>query len=143
MNIYAQRLLNVARACRESRNPERFTMRKYIHECGTPACAFGHYALRDDLQDFVRIVSGPMIVLQTTGDHLAGSHLLHHFAIGIWEWEELFGPGGCDKADTPEKAARFIEKFVEQKYPGSLAERDATKFMASIKGSLEIETEVA
>ena len=35
---HAKRLLNVARALRESKHPEQFTMTEYVNPCGTPAC---------------------------------------------------------------------------------------------------------
>lgn len=64
-----RRLLNVARALRESPNPKAFTMLRFVHGddsfsntvgsaadwCGTPACALGHYGSRTDLQKIVKI----------------------------------------------------------------------------------------
>lgn len=75
--VHAKRILNVARALRESVNPEAFDMRKYVwgdqfsrssmnpvdvvkekEFCGTPACALGHYAARRDLQKLLKIGYG-------------------------------------------------------------------------------------
>ena len=59
--IYRQRLLNVVRALRESPKPKAFSMDWYGYgpneafPCGTPQCALGHYAAREDLQDFLRL----------------------------------------------------------------------------------------
>lgn len=60
-----KRLLNVARALRESPAPEKFTMSMLVHDfvegkdpngfCGTPACALGHYAARGDLQKLMKV----------------------------------------------------------------------------------------
>lgn len=61
------RLLDVALALRESKNPEAFTMRFYTwgwsstgyvlypHPCRNPECALGHYAARSDLQPILKI----------------------------------------------------------------------------------------
>lgn len=72
----AKRLLNVARALRESPAPHLFDMGAFVNDaewlsyksgrvefdpalenfCGTPACALGHYGSRPDLQHIVKIV---------------------------------------------------------------------------------------
>lgn len=72
--VQEKRLLNVAKALRESRVPRMFDMSTYVHDdpspryneagevikneknfCGTPACALGHYAARTDLQRLLKI----------------------------------------------------------------------------------------
>lgn len=106
-----ERLLNVAKALRESEHPERFTMRTIAHSCGTPACALGHYAARRDLQDaFILLKHGE---LRATGD-AASPFLaeLEHFDISRAEEEKLFGVWGCNDAQTPLQAAEYIERFV-------------------------------
>lgn len=47
----AQRLLDVARACREAPRTNSFTMERFANPCGSPACALGNYAIRTDLQN--------------------------------------------------------------------------------------------
>lgn len=118
---YRKRLLNVARALRESPKPRDFTMRRYTNHCETPACAFGHYMHRADLQrsfkpapdgwPLARI--GRRVVAVVFRDDI----VQEHFGIGRGEAERLFGPSGCDGARGPREAARYIERFVKARTP--------------------------
>lgn len=115
-----ERLLNVAKACRESKHPELFNMDNQIHACGTPACAFGHYCAREDLQqEFTIATRWSAFSIQTT----SGSNkdvwwdddcVLEHFGITRREANELFFAGGCGNAKTPTEAAEYIERFVAE-----------------------------
>jgi hypothetical protein len=116
-----ERLLNVARALRESPNPDAFTMDYYIAPCGTPACAFGHYVSRPDLQtDF--LVDGIGIRDANTGRPIGHTSQVvrSHFGISLKQTVELFddstdqGAGGCGGAKTPLEAAEYIEDFVRR-----------------------------
>lgn len=119
-----ERLLNVARALRESKNPEQFTMLRHVNTCGTPACAFGHYAARADLQDEFSIntqedpcrFAADGVYHHRDGlkvpcgfDELA---VLKHFDLSLAAVEDLFGGCGCNDAKTPLEAAEYIERFV-------------------------------
>lgn len=140
--VHQKRLLNVAKALRESKNPKMFKMSQFVHGdnaelmshtadkniCGTPACALGHYAARRDLQKLLTIEKEEKTsyfgkypyarVVFTDGQQ---ANLLHddrtsdHFGIGLDEMEELFSGAGCGNAETPKQAARYIEKFVARK----------------------------
>jgi hypothetical protein len=112
-----ERLLNVAKALRESPEPEKFDMDLYIHTCGTPACAFGHYASRSDLQDEWIVDRCGMICAADDGSELDmiafGDRSLRHFDITAQQADELFGPKhGCGGAKTAIAAAEYIEAFV-------------------------------
>lgn len=126
-SIHAQRLLNVARACRETSAPQGFSMQRYgngpagsIHrDCGTPACAMGNYAFRTDLQDVFTLDLDNAFYPLRAKDH--GAHYdslitLNHFGISTEEAEALFGPAGCNNAQTHEAAATYIEAFVAERY---------------------------
>lgn len=125
MNIFAQRLLNVARACRETRAPDRFDMGWDVHPCGTPGCAFGNYACRTDLQkDFTilwkKSVAGQFPHLATTDGHFIAwddAEVGQHFGLGYPEVKELFHWEGCGYAKTHIQAAEYIEAFVARKWP--------------------------
>jgi hypothetical protein len=109
------RLLNVARALDESPNPRDFTMNVYTHDCGTAACALGHYAARADLQDAFRLV--PDMELVTADGNEIGHwdfEVLDHFEINGLQAEELFAPSGCAGATTPAAAAAYIRGFVKR-----------------------------
>jgi hypothetical protein len=118
-----ERLLNVARAVRESPVPNEFTMAEVVLDSGMPACAFAHYAWRTDLQDAFtpRKLPGGYtdIACTATGQRVPyfSELVLEHFAMNEEENVELFSAHGCGGARTPEQAAEYIEKFVARKYP--------------------------
>lgn len=111
-----ERLLNVARALRESPNPDRFDMSMYVHSCGTPACALGHYAHRTDLQDvFVIDEDGDLLVREDGGLRWAQNPMTAadiHFGLAREFGNELFDTDGCGGAETAIEAAEYIERFV-------------------------------
>lgn len=131
--IQRKRLLNVARALRESPKPEDFTMVGYANLCGTPACALGHYAARTDLQKVFRLVvsvyvanydgnryTNPPLRLRArprVRDAIGYAHteVLEHFGINVPAAEELFGSRGCNRAQTAIEAAEYIERFVAER----------------------------
>jgi hypothetical protein len=115
-----ENLLKVAKALRESTNPDLFEMGSYSHPCGTPACALGHYAARRDLQDFLKIDGAglfyvPELRVQvgfTRADY-DDEYVCGHFGISTEEAEELFSTFGCNAAKTATQAAEYIERFAE------------------------------
>jgi hypothetical protein len=117
-----ERLLNVARALRESPTPEKFEMGNVTHACGTPACAIGHYIARQDLQQEFKPLPVDSIYMGSLGTAkiVIGEDVFdwenvrvrEHFDITAREFEELFGPSGCGMAKTPIEAAEYIERFV-------------------------------
>jgi hypothetical protein len=116
-----ERLLKVARALRESRAPDDFTMERFGNDCGTPACALGHYASRRDLQRTFRFakyqdIGRPTLLYAKTGRCAYVDHeeVLDHFGVSYGQCDELFGPDGCDRAMTPQQAADYIERFVAE-----------------------------
>lgn len=127
-----ERLLNVAKALRETKFVAEFDMSRHVTECGTPACAFGNYAARYDLQDtfitFATTDRAAGILTRIDGKYAGytSDAVLDHFDITSEESNELFG-SGRDRLDdedstygrldrtckTPEEAAAYIERFVE------------------------------
>lgn len=115
MNIHKQRVLNLARALRESPAPKRFTMGCVFSGCGAPACVWGHYISRPDLQSEWT---------PDTGDSFDGGQVPRysdcaekHFGLCFEELYLLFNTNGCGGAGTPAQAIAFIEKFAESKWP--------------------------
>lgn len=124
--VQRKRLLNVAKALRESKAAKEFTMGNYCDpECGTPHCALGHYASRRDLQRLLKLTAFAYGVddwsfdITTVDGGLTGYDapvVLDHFGITEEEAGGLFnGDDGCGGAKTPKQAARFIERFVARK----------------------------
>lgn len=114
------RLLRVALALREAKNP-KFDMNVFFHFCGTPACAFGHYVTRTDLQNtfVVRHIGGVGTWCALAYDSDVRSNLTvetQHFEITSDEWSTLFSMTGCGGAKTAVDAADFIEKFAHAKW---------------------------
>lgn len=132
-----KRLLDIVKALREAQNNSHFvkdfTMRRFVNPCGTPACALGHYAWRNDLQsEFIISNSAPLgrTVFYTEGfgshwrenesDHSVGlsdDRMLEYFGLSYSEVLELFDADGCLKAALPSEAADYIESFVARKWP--------------------------
>jgi hypothetical protein len=122
-----ERVLNIAKALRESPNPDRFAMYDY-GSCSTPMCAFGHYAHRTDLQsEFKMSEYGPVTVDDECIDHL-DPQVLEHFDFASEEEANQFfgchiaareakkrghaGPFLVDEATSASAAADWIERFV-------------------------------
>ena len=108
-----KRLLNVAKALRDDKDPEKFTMASFSN-CGTPACALGHYAARRDLQNIFRLTRGGWLgLVGKRGDlGIDAEEVEKHFGIDYEQSEQLFGMRGCGGAKTPLAAAEYIEQFV-------------------------------
>ena len=114
-----ERLRNVVKALRESPAPLNFTMSYWGQGCGSPACAMGHYAFREDLQD--------VYILNELGDiqkvdrvvseilQLPFESFAKHFDLSQQETMALFGSNGCNKAKTIEEAIAYIEDFITEK----------------------------
>lgn len=118
-----ERLLNVAKALRESPDPDVFDMGEIFHSCGTPSCAFGHYVWRTDLQDEFEQVSlspgsaGWAIWSKTKGRLVIYERAVaEHFDLTEDQSNELFDPGcGLDRVcETHLEAANYIENFVKE-----------------------------
>ena len=117
-------LLNVAKALRESPKPGRFDMGYYVDDtCGTPACALGHYASREDLQNFMRLVKDDdgdwtvqYVERVAENNYVDFEHdeVCEHFGISLRQATQLFGPVGCGGAKAANDAAEYIEHFVAQ-----------------------------
>lgn len=120
MNI--ERLLNVAKALRESKRPGNFTMRRYVNVCGTPACAFGHYAAREDLQDdfSINTKEDPHRHFdEGVHDRQTGAPIMYdaekvceHFGATYEQLVPFFEYNGCGNAKTASEAAEWIERWV-------------------------------
>lgn len=124
-----QRLLDVARACREAPEPGKFDMRSFVHGCGTPACAAGHYAARPDLHGGCLSFDKCHGIVDLDGSSFFAA-APDYFGISADEATELFDSGGCTGLDqddwselgdddrpkvTNVEAAEYFEAFVARK----------------------------
>lgn len=128
--VQKKRLLNVARALREARGEAKraFHMGTFVYDrrigqyaCGTPGCALGHFAAREDLQRLMRINRIGEVLYKKDGEPLllmddcSYEDLQEYFGISYDEFQEIFRSDGCGEAQTTIQAARYIEKFVARK----------------------------
>ncbi len=117
---FKRRLLNVARALRESKDPNQFSMEYMSTVCGTPGCALGHYASRCDLQKTFLFIPGSGGCIRYRMDHqrigVDSLVIATHFGLCESEVDDLFSSDGCENASSTIEAAEFIEDFVGRKY---------------------------
>lgn len=130
MNVFEKRFANAVIALRETRHPESFRMGDYgnadmtsgffrtkeADSCGTPYCVLGNYAFRTDLQRSFDLWKGGLCVGRTVVRY-DGAEVMAHFGITEEEANDLFGPSGCNDAQSPEEAIEYIEAFVAKKWP--------------------------
>jgi hypothetical protein len=96
---------------------EVFDMRLFIGkqtECGTPACLLGNLALRRDLQNEIKVVSGWSVV-DNEGHPVwcDGTLVRKYFDITARQAGLLFGEDGCNRAGTNrDKALAYVEHFM-------------------------------
>lgn len=86
------------------------------HNCGTPSCALGHFALRGDLQRTFTLTSKGQLVLRKKKHrslHADSEEIRDYFGLVDDDAELLFGSEGCNKATTPTEAADFIEAWIK------------------------------
>jgi len=126
--IHIRRLRSVITALREAPNPLAFDMGQYVYDgddgfdCGTPACALGHYAARTDLQKTFKIranaqhqVADIMADEQTIQAPSEEPAVQEHFGMTSEEVEDIFGAEGCGGAKTTKAAIRYIERFIAKR----------------------------
>ncbi len=99
---------------------KRFTMATWGHEaigtneCGTPACALGHYAVTKEAQSrgWNLSIYGHLET-PTRSDVMKSAR--KEFDINDQEIDRLFSGSGCGGAQTPREAANYIREFVFNK----------------------------
>jgi len=118
---HINRMKNVLRAVEEAPKPEDFDMQRFGYitskECGTPACAFGQYAFRRDLQiTFTLNKEGG--VLSSWGDPVSFyEEVASHFGITGREIMNLFDTDGCNNAgEDRQQVIAYIKQFILDKW---------------------------
>lgn len=120
--IHLKRLSQVAVALEDASRYQFFvkifTMKKWGYEsdpvnCGTPACAIGHFAVRTDLQKSFELRGDTLFYKGR--DVGTPAEFRRYFGLSYGEAKLLFSVSGCDKAQTPRQAAKFIRKFIAKK----------------------------
>ena len=84
-----------------------------IADCGTPACALGHYAARTDVQRSFELDFEGEITYQGSKVNVVQA-AVDHFGIDYSDHHDLFSGSGCGGATRPKAAAKFIERFTNR-----------------------------
>src|SRR5262245_31017735 len=77
------------------------------HECGTPACALGHWACANPDRWIMKSYTCFM-----RGSYSPRTDAMNEFALNMSEYDELFSSYGCGRAKTAKAAADYIREFV-------------------------------
>jgi hypothetical protein len=105
-------ILDVADAQHRQRKEPTYDQSVIVHDCGTPACAAGHWAASNPDRWEIR---GGCTYLKGRSSMGAIPAMSNEFALSIDEYEELFGSAGCNGARTAKQAAKYIRRFVSQR----------------------------
>jgi hypothetical protein len=101
-------ILDVADALHRKRGEPGYDQGREEHDCGTPACAWGHYAYSTAARrkKFVRLIPYAGVESANYNDSMT------EFSLSVAEKNEVFGIDGCDSASTAAQAAAYIRDFV-------------------------------
>lgn len=115
----AQILDRADQQCKEHRKPA-YNQKRYLHRCGTPACALGHWAAAHPDRWDVFIDGGPTLKKLDPDNITSGliafitvEHAAYEFGLTVPQARELFGSHGCGNAKTSQEAAAYIRAFID------------------------------
>lgn len=80
-----------------------YSQHAFTHPCGSPACALGHWSAAKHVARKRRNL--PLMVVDAVDE----------FALDFDDACEIFGPLGCDYAQTAKDAAKYIRAFVKRR----------------------------
>jgi hypothetical protein len=91
-----------------------YSQRRFLHHCGTPSCALGHWAAaHPERWTMMTGIPGRWMPFNQIDPALTAG--MHEFCITGGEWEELFEGIGCGGAKTAKQAAAYIREFVKRR----------------------------
>jgi hypothetical protein len=99
-------ILDTADAEHEAKGEPTYDQVSFQHNCGTPACALGHWRASQGRT--------PDPYMGRT-DYAEERVSKDDFAIVEAEYEDLFGGAGCERAKTAKEAAAYIRSFVKDR----------------------------
>ncbi len=114
-------ILDAADAAHVAKGEPVYRQTAFAHDCGTPACALGHWAHHN--QDRWTYDGRPCVGAaprlrrgsrNTYKDAAKEFHISHNENMED-EADELFGGCGCGEAETGKEAAAYIRDFVFRK----------------------------
>jgi hypothetical protein len=104
-----------------------YDQNRFVHPCGTPACALGYYARKSEGRFELKKVSyqdNAWHLIHKNYDMNIMSGAKEEFDITLPEATELFGGTGCGNARNRKQAAQYVRDFISRK----LAEQDEYLF---------------
>lgn len=110
-------ILDVADAKHRADKKPKYAQEFFRHDCGTPACALGHYAAATPRRWFWDSFVWPQ--LRTAGHESPLDDAAQEFYLSNEESRSIFGGQGCGAARTAKQAAKFIRKFVKARARGN------------------------
>lgn len=107
-------ILDAAHEAHQRKGGPGYNQMRYTHSCGTPACAFGHWAAAhpERFETTPRGVS----LRERPGRHPLCLAMLE-FNLTSEQAYELFDADGCGEATTHKQAAEYIRDFVARNTP--------------------------
>lgn len=107
-------ILDVADAQHRKKKEPTYVQNATIHDCGTPACALGHWAAANKRRFKYDRRSG-IVALLDDPENIAVSVIgAREFDLSMGQAVELFSGWGCGEARTAKQAARYIRTFVKR-----------------------------
>jgi hypothetical protein len=108
------RILDTADELHQVKGEPLYTQEFYMHTCGSPACALGHWAYHNqDRWGF--FATGSLPRLKGLEDSTSMQSAQMEFDLCPEEARELFEIEGCGYAKTAAEAAAYIRQFVENR----------------------------
>lgn len=105
----------------EKKDEPAYYQGAFVHECGTPACALGHYAhatperwkiVKYSATDY-EYYDDPKLRHESSGNVFYDAK--KEFCLSDREADRLFDSEGCGEALNGKEAAAFIRKFVKDR----------------------------
>lgn len=108
-------ILDTADAAHRKRKEPTYSQYEFTHDCGTPACALGHWAAANPRRWYFEGSLYPQ--LRNAGSPYTSplDDACDEFSIDSDETQELFDVGGCGNARTAKQAAKYIRAFVKRR----------------------------
>lgn len=114
------KILDTADALHKERGERTYSQDVFVHHCGTPACALGHYAANNKRRGWgfkaadYSFGTGH-VTYNGHSQSCADPRVLDEFDLSFTEAIELFSGDGCNGARTGKQAAKYIQRFVKRK----------------------------
>jgi hypothetical protein len=133
-------ILDAADKRHRERQEPTYNQAAFVHPCGTPACAIGHWAAANPRRWRISSI-GPIGLVEPRNSRPLGvfQEAVKEFALDAHDygWDELFSKDGCGSAKNGKQAAKYIRQYVARRTPGTAAYKRAQKDIAEADYSSE------